>query len=781
MRFRLFLIGLFVLGSATAVRADEPPPPPPHDAANASFWARLETVGSDPLSLPIAWYQPLATLAGKPGRFIPVASGKNRVFAPQTVAEATSFADATNGDALLVAHDGILQIEHYTPGAKAEPGHLFSTHSMARVLGAIAIGILIDQQRLTTIDQPAANFIPEWRGDPRRAITIRQLLTMSSGIQSKFSTAPGSAYMQSYYGADVEKIVANAPLVAEPGKSFFYDNHNNFAISLIIERVSGMKYLDFISRQIWQPLGAADAHMMLDHPGGRVMAYCCTLVTPRDWLRVGEMLRLGGIWQNRRIVSASWVAEMRKPSAANANFGLQLFLGSGWLNPGLNRALAKQQGTLEPIHADDAFYSTGAGDINLMIVPSRGLTILRTGHASAGYRFHVIPNVLIDQLAKSTPAGAWTALLNYRMTLPPLAPGPTLTNSALAYWPTARVAGVADPVPLPRKTPVCATAAPFAAIDDALAHKGSYGLLVYRDGAIVHEHYAGAFDAGTRAESASMHKSVQALLVGRAIAEGKIASVDLPISTWLPELSADARGRIALRDLLQMASGLKPVPFDLSPAGKTNAWLKTSDMQDLVLNLEYKEPPGTVFEYFSQVSELITVILQRATGETYASYLEHELWQPLGAGDAYVTLDRPGGLARTFASLLATPEDWVRIGTLFVDNGMMGGKQIVPADWIAQMSRPSPANPNYGFQIWRASPYNPKRAYSTSSPLFAVAAGEPFIADDMVYFDGAGARRVYASKSRKLVIVRLGDTDIGWDDSWLPNAVVHAIESCPSG
>ena len=62
-----------------------------------------------------------------------------------------------------------------------------------------------------------------------------------------------------------------------------------------------------------------------------------------------------------------------------------------------------------------------------------------------------------------------------------------------------------------------------------------------------------------------------------------------------------------------------------------------------------------------------------------------------------------------------------------------------------------------------------------------MAAGEPFIADDMVYFDGAGARRVYASKSRKLVIVRLGDTDIGWDDSWLPNAVVHAIESCPSG
>ena len=773
MRFRPILIALLLLGSGTAVRADEPPPPP-HDAANASFWARLDSVGSDPLTPPLAWYQPLATLAGKPGRPFAIAPEKDRTFAPQTVDEATSFADATNGDALLVAHDGVLQIEHYTPGAPAEPGHLFSTHSMARVLGAIAIGILIDQHRLKTIDQPAANFLPEWRGDARAAITIRQLLTMSSGIQSKFSTAPGSPYMQSYYGADIENIVANAPLVAEPGKTFFYDNHNNHAISLIVERVSGMKYLEFVSRYIWQPLGAANAHMMLDHPGGRVMTYCCTLVTPHDWLRVGELLRQGGVWQNRRIVSTGWIADMRTPSAANPHFGLQLFLGSGWLDPGVNRALAKQQGTLEPIHADDAFYITGAGDINLMIVPSRKLTILRTGRASPAYRFHVIPNLLIDQLDKSTPRDAWNTLLKYRMALPPAGPDPTLTNAPLFYWPTARVAGVADPVALPRKTLSCT----FAEIDAALATRGSYGLIVYHDGAIVHEHYNGAFDATTRAESASMHKSVQALLVGRAIAQGKIASVDLPISTWLPEWSGDARGRITLRNLLQMASGLTPVPFDLSPTGKTNPFIRGSDMADQVLSLEYKEPPGTVFEYFSQVSELITVILQRATGEPYARYLSRELWHPLGAGDAYVTLDRPGGMARTFASLLATPEDWVRVGTLFLNDGAVGGKSIVPAGWIAKMTDPSPANPNYGYQIWRAAPYNPNRAYSTSSPMFSVKASEPFLADDMVYFDGAGARRVYVSKARNLIVVRLGDNDIGWDDSWLPNAIVRATRNC---
>jgi len=762
----------------TIAQGADVPDAPPRDAANASFWSRLETIGPDPLSPPLDWYKPLATLQGRPGPFLPIATDANRVFSNEVVDEASSFADETKGDALLVAQGGVLQIEHYTDQGSSDPAHVFSTHSMTRALGAVAIGILIDQKRLASIDQPASNFLPEWRNDPRSAITIRQLLTMSSGIQSKFSTAPGSPYMQSYYGADVEKIVANAPLVAEPGKSFFYDNHNNHAISLIVERVSGMPYLDFVSRYIWRPLGASDAHMMLDHPNGRVMAYCCTLVTPRDWLRVGEMLRQGGVWRGKRIVSESWITQMRKPSDANPNFGLQLFLGSGWLNPDVNRALSKQQGTLEPIHADDSFYITGAGDINLMVVPSRKLTILRTGHASSAFRFHVIPNLLIDSLDGVKRADAWTTLYAYRMSLPPLGPGPTLTSGGVAYWPTAPVAGAPSPAPLPRKALSCSVATPFAAIDDTLAQKGSYGLIVYRDGAIVHEHYSGTFSATTRGESASMHKSVQALLIGRAVAEGRIASIDLPISTWIPEWSGDARGRIRLRDLLQMASGLKPVPFDLSPTGKTNALLKGSDMQSLVLNLEYKEPPGTVFEYFSQVSELITVILERATGQTYASYLSQELWRPLGAGEAYVTLDRPGGLARTFASLLAQPEDWVRVGALILNDGAVDGKQIVPADWISQMTSPSPANPNYGFQIWRGSPYNANRAYSTSSPMFTVRAAEPFLANDMVYFDGAGARRVYISKQYHLVIVRLGDADIQWDDSWLPNAVIRTLNQC---
>jgi CubicO group peptidase (beta-lactamase class C family) len=789
-----------VLLAAPAATQPQVLPPPPRDEKNASFWHRIDFPPPVPIFPPDDWYSPLTPLEGRPGPFIEVAKPAKVAFSARTIEQATNYADLAAGDALLVARDGVLQLEHYADGKPGSDAHRFSTHSMTRGLGALAIGILVDRKVIKSIDDSASVYIREWRDDPRKAITIRQLLEMSSGIKADFNTDPGSAYMQAYYGADVEQIVAHAPLVNAPGTTYFFDSHNNHAIGLIVERASGLPYQEFVSRNIWQKLGAADAQMMLDRPGGRVMAFCCTLVTPRDWLRVGELLRDGGSWRGQRIVSAAWVREMRKPSAANAHYGLQLFLGSAWMDGGINGRYAKQKDTLEPIHSEQAFYLTGAGDINLMVVPEQKLTILRTGHPSADFRFHVLPNLLIDDLTKKPVAGAWSSLYPWRFTLPP-AKAPTLDGSGLRYWPTARLDGAASPVPLPRAPAACAAPAPapapatsasasaaagrattptaFDAIDEKLAAKGmSYGLIVWQDGAVRHEHFAGSFDATTRGESASMHKSVMALLFGKAIEERKISTVDAPISTWIPEWAADPRGAITVRNLLQMSSGLAPIAFQPAIGGKSSLLFSGSDLESLVLSLDYKEKPGTVFEYFGHVSELLALVLQRATGVPYADYLQSRLWAPLGASPAYVALDRPGGIVKAYASLLATPEDWVRIGRLFLDDGVIDGRRVIPAGWVAQMTQPAATNPNYGFQIWLGGPHQPHRAYSTTAPTFTVPAAEPFLAPDTAYFDGATARRVYVSKAEKLVIVRLGDADPAWDDSWLPNAVVTALREC---
>jgi CubicO group peptidase (beta-lactamase class C family) len=274
-----------------------------------------------------------------------------------------------------------------------------------------------------------------------------------------------------------------------------------------------------------------------------------------------------------------------------------------------------------------------------------------------------------------------------------------------------------------------------------------------------------------------MHKTVLGLAFGLAQADGFVPDLDAPVSTWLKEWAGDARGRITVRQMLSMASGLAPLKYDLTAGTPYSRALLGADSTEVPLQLALADTPGQVFNYQSPISQLLGLVLERATGERYAKYLSRRLWQPLGAADAFVALDRPGGLARTASALMARPEDWLRLGLLFADAGRIDGKQVVPARWIEAMRTPSAANPNYGLHLWLASPHAPLRRYNSAVPV-GVPAREPFGAADMVFFDGAGAQRVYVSAKEKLVIVREGTGTLQWDDSALPNLVVAAARGC---
>ncbi|MBL8643703.1 MAG: serine hydrolase, partial [Rhodospirillaceae bacterium] len=155
--------------------------------------------------------------------------------------------------------------------------------------------------------------------------------------------------------------------------------------------------------------------------------------------------------------------------------------------------------------------------------------------------------------------------------------------------------------------------------------------------------------------------------------------------------------------------------------------------------------------------------------------LSEKLWAPLGAGDAYVWLDAPGGMARTSGSLFARPEDWLRFGVMLKDGGVFAGKRIVPTAWIDTMTAPSAANASYGLQIWRATPFEKQRWYTAAKDGPFVPSAEPWLDPDMFFFDGFGGQRVYISRAHDLVIARLGRARIDWDDTALPNAVIRAM------
>jgi CubicO group peptidase (beta-lactamase class C family) len=360
---------------------------------------------------------------------------------------------------------------------------------------------------------------------------------------------------------------------------------------------------------------------------------------------------------------------------------------------------------------------------------------------------------------------------------PITAPAPTNVTVVETYDNLGRVEG--DPHALP-ETAESQIARPETFFSDAVQYgqeTNSYALLIWWKGSLVLEHYYPGFDSNVLAEPASMHKSVMALAVAKAIEEGYISSVDATIGTYISEWEDDPRGDITISQLLTMSSGLAPLSYiggDDAPARKFMAG--ELDARKTILDLQLEEPLTPHFHYANTVSQLAMLVLESATGQPYSDYLSEAVWKPIGASDAFVYNFEDGQFPRGYASLLARPLDWMRLGLLVKDNGMFGGKQVIASELVKELKSPSELNADYGWQIWRGETWVRDRFYNDEKAGFSVLASEPYLLDDLIYFDGFGGQRVISSESEDLVIVRLGDTRTDWDDAKLPNLVISALK-----
>ena len=306
------------------------------------------------------------------------------------------------------------------------------------------------------------------------------------------------------------------------------------------------------------------------------------------------------------------------------------------------------------------------------------------------------------------------------------------------------------------------------------AETGSDALIVWRGGRIQLEHYYEGADENTLTTTQSMHKSVVALLVGVAIAEGHIASADDPVSLYLPEWAEDERAGITLRQALWQSSGIDFPTFAFGSLGPMMGLLIGQDMRPTTLAQEAVEPPATNFEYNSINPLILGLVIENATGRPYAEYLSEALWKPLGAGDAWVQMDSAGGMARSYCCLDIPARGWLRLGLLHLHKGVANGRQVVPEEWIAAIRTPGPNNPNYGFLTWLGTEYTEQRVYNSKATLRGYHS-EPFAAGDVAYFDGFGGQRVYIIPSADMVIVRTGALATEWDDARLPNILLAGL------
>ncbi|MFM6321437.1 MAG: serine hydrolase domain-containing protein [Microcystis panniformis] len=215
------------------------------------------------------------------------------------------------------------------------------------------------------------------------------------------------------------------------------------------------------------------------------------------------------------------------------------------------------------------------------------------------------------------------------------------------------------------------------------------GILVIKDEKIFYEKYFQGNSNLDKNTSWSVAKSFTSALVGIAISEGYITSVDDKITKYLPELINSGYQNVSIKQVLQMSSGVKfseDYDNDSSDISKLlpQLFLYMQPIKKVVLNFPSEYTPGTRFHYISLDTQILGLLIERATGQKFASYFETKLWQPLGAeSDAFWLTDNHH-TELTFCCLNATLRDYAKFGLLYLNQGYFNGRQIVPESWIKE-------------------------------------------------------------------------------------------------
>jgi CubicO group peptidase (beta-lactamase class C family) len=401
MRFSL------ILGLALAVMMTDPvttmaaPGDTPSSSDDALYAARLTKIGGQGLDS----YDTMEAVPGAAHvRPLPVATPPT--LPPEVLDKAKAYAMANNSKTLLIWRGGKLEEAAYGPGSDAAT--LINAKSMAKPLGAAAVGRAISLGLIKSLDEPAADFIPQWRGTPKAAITIRELLNMTSGLAEQGPVKdPASIFTRSYLHPRHGEIMVNEyPLTAPPGTRYQYSNASADLVAVIIEAAAKRRYAAFVSEEVLKPLGAAGGEVWVDRPGGLAHAGCCILLPAETWLRLGLFIMHDGVWEGRRLLPKGYVDAMKTPTASNPRYGLGLWLQGDYIpRRGFGRPDQMLGAVLhsEPYLAKDLFLFDGNADQVLYMIPSQKLAILRMGDAppkSPEWDNAYLPNLVLRAIAE---------------------------------------------------------------------------------------------------------------------------------------------------------------------------------------------------------------------------------------------------------------------------------------------------------------------------------------------------------------------------------------------
>ena len=292
------------------------------------------------------------------------------------------------------------------------------------------------------------------------------------------------------------------------------------------------------------------------------------------------------------------------------------------------------------------------------------------------------------------------------------------------------------------------------------------GFIVVKNDQILFEDYYLGNTPDTLNISWSMGKSFVSALIGIAIGEGLIESIQIPVSDIVPELKNTGYEGVRLKDVLQMSSGVRfnedydAFFSDINRMGRTVALGKS--INEFAASLEREREPGAYNHYVSMDTQVLGMVLKSATGKTPSQYLEEKIWRKIGMQSDAKWLVDDDNMELVFGTLNATLKDYARFGRLYANYGNWNGHQVVPSEWVKDSTTPDAPhlmpgnNPmssykmGYGYQWW--IPENPKGDFMAL---------------------GVYGQYIYVNPEKKMVIVKISAFPF-WKDDLDTNDVMMA-------
>ncbi|RDE08733.1 serine hydrolase domain-containing protein [Pelagibacterium lacus] len=283
---------------------------------------------------------------------------------------------------------------------------------------------------------------------------------------------------------------------------------------------------------------------------------------------------------------------------------------------------------------------------------------------------------------------------------------------------------------------------------DFLAANSVTGMLVLKDGEVVYETYQRGNTPATRWMSMSVAKSITSTLVGAAIQDGYIESLDSQVVDFVPALAGSAYDGVTVRDVLMMSSGVQWNETYTDPQSDRRDLLRAQIAQEpggamaVMAALPRAAEPGSVNNYSTGETQVLGEIVYGAVGRPLSDYLSEQIWVPYGMeADAVWWLDSPDGVEIGGSGLSATLRDFARFGQFFLEGGVIDGEQVLPEGWTEEASTAktlSNGDPlDYGYMWWTGWT-------------------EPAIADGAYMAIGIQGQAVYINPAKNIVIAVTG-------------------------